>query len=541
MFSPTRTIQSPSKAKRQPYIGCLNAFAPRARPATTLQMLTDDILLLVIGFIEVRDILALRQTSKHFFSMSKLRWVWLDAIKRHIINRGLPVPAGDMNLWMLSAEQLEVRAVHASKFHDNWCSSNPTARHTLSFVADQCLPDETLELHKSTVSHVAFLPGYSGQFLVTVVGRIIACWEVPFDGSGVYRVADHISHHPIEHLIVNEDKDSEATLAYLTGTLSSVPSDPATVVVLALDKFHGRFQEVSRLRSVRAMVYPLHAMHDSYLVLGHAPTIWYFQGQMEAVTLQSSLLSVQAREIRAVKIINRYMVIVRENCLQFIYTPIWKGMRTAWGQQPVSLFQIRSQVTEAVVIHRNGVSEQELTDWPSTPVTVLMRCREDGIDMIVQLDLLPGPNKVLPSAEDMGPSSRLPFAWCERVSAVPVPPSCQELHASPSGKGFCVETRTVSSRHSSYPARCLVGFRVTPPPNAVHKVAERAGAGEQQPAVANLGNDVHYSERPFYSRRCDMSEIIKRQYTIVSTAFEDTAGRIAIGDRNGQVEVLDFA
>ena len=97
------------------------------------------------------------------------------------------------------------------------------------------------------------------------------------------------------------------------------------------------------------------------------------------------------------------------------------------------------------------------------------------------------------------------------------------------------------SRHSSYPARCLVGFRVTPPPYASTAVGAQRGAGEQRPNVANLGNNVHYSEKPFYSRRCDMGEIIKRQYTIVSTAFEDTAGRIAIGDRNGQVEVLDFA
>ena len=64
MFSPTHTIQSPPKAKRQqPYIGALSAYAPRRQPVTTLQMLTDDILLLIISFVDVRDILALRQVS----------------------------------------------------------------------------------------------------------------------------------------------------------------------------------------------------------------------------------------------------------------------------------------------------------------------------------------------------------------------------------------------------------------------------------------------------------------------------------------------
>lgn len=64
MLSPTHTIRSPPKAKRQQqYIGSLSAFASCRHPVTTLQMLTDDILLLIISFIEVRDILALRQVS----------------------------------------------------------------------------------------------------------------------------------------------------------------------------------------------------------------------------------------------------------------------------------------------------------------------------------------------------------------------------------------------------------------------------------------------------------------------------------------------
>ncbi|TFY55727.1 hypothetical protein EVJ58_g8065 [Rhodofomes roseus] len=533
-------MQFPSRARRQPYIGCLNAFA-QSHQATTLQMLSDDILLLIISFVEVRDVLIMRQTSKRLFTLSKLRWVWHNAIKRHILDRGLPIPAGGTDLKMLSAEQLEARAVHAAKFHDNWCSANPTARHTLSFSADQYLPEETLESHKSTVSHIAFLPGCSGQFLVTVVGRIITCWEVPFDGSGAYRIADYVSPLQVEQLVINEDSEAEGTLAYLTG--SPAQNDPAVVVALSLDKFHGQFLEISRLRSVRGMAYPLHTMHGSYVVLGNAPTIWYYQGPIEAVSLHSSHPLAQIGEIRAVKIVNRYMVVVRENCMQFIYAPVWRGRRTAWSGQPQLLFQLSPTAIEAIIIHRNAGTEQEdMNDWPSTPVTVLLRCREDGIEMIVQFDLLPGSNKFAQSSAEEAslPSSLLPFARCRRVNAIPVPPSCRKLHASSSGKGFCIQTRHINSRQSSYPARCLLGFHVTARSVVAPMSSEGTGKGEQ-PKATYLGNDVQYSEKPFYSRRCDMSEIIQRKYAIVSTAFEDTAGRIAIGDRHGQVEVLDFA
>ena len=153
--------------------------------------------------------------------MSKLRWVWLDAIKRHVVDRGLPVPAGGIDLLTLSAKQLEARAVHASNFHKNWSSPRPTARNTFSFNADKCLPEEDSDAHRSTVNQVAFLKGSSGQLLVTAVGRVITCWEVPFGGASAYRVAEHVASNPVEQLVVNEDQDSEMTLAYLTG--SSAP------------------------------------------------------------------------------------------------------------------------------------------------------------------------------------------------------------------------------------------------------------------------------------------------------------------------------
>ena len=251
----------------------------------------------------------------------------------------------------------------------------------------------------------------------------------------------------------------------------------------------------------------------------------------------------QAGSIRAVKVINRYMVVVRESHVQFVYAPVWKGKRTAWGQQPRSLFEMRTSVTDATIIHQGAVGE-ESWEWPSTPVTLLLRCREDDIDAILQIDLLPGGHN--PDAahdlDSFSPLNALPFAWCRRVTAIPVPPSCQHLHAGPSGRGFTIQTRTMTSRRIEHPARCLFGFHTTPVSDKLQLGDSEAWGREHRIAAGvSKGNKVHYADRPCYSRRCDMSEVVKRQYTIVSTAFEDTVGRLAIGDKHGIVEVLDFA
>lgn len=148
--------------------------------------------------------------------MSKLRWVWSDAMKRHVIDKGLPVPAADVDIKAFSAEHLEARAVHAAKFHDNWCSPEPRPRRTLEFSADACLTDEAPAQHRSTINRLFFLPGRNGEFVVTVSSRVIACWEVPLDGSGAYRVAEWVSETKIEQVVVNEDPKSEGVLAYAT-------------------------------------------------------------------------------------------------------------------------------------------------------------------------------------------------------------------------------------------------------------------------------------------------------------------------------------
>ena len=149
--------------------------------------------------------------------MSKLRWVWYDAIKRHVIRQGLPVPAASVaDLKALTAQHLEARAVHALRFHDNWNAAHPRARAIVKFSAAQYRDDQLPDEHQTSVSHVAFLPGGDGRYLLTAVGRVLTAWEVPLGESEAYRVAEWVAAKRIEQVVVNDDPRGEVVVSYIS-------------------------------------------------------------------------------------------------------------------------------------------------------------------------------------------------------------------------------------------------------------------------------------------------------------------------------------
>ncbi|KAH9947000.1 hypothetical protein B0H21DRAFT_741288, partial [Amylocystis lapponica] len=448
-------------------LGDANPFSA-VRTAGTIHSLPDDVLLLIISFVDVRDILALRKTSKRLYSMTKLRWVWSDAMKRHVIDKGLPVPAADADIKAFSAEHLEARAVHAARFHENWCSPAPRPRRTLEFNADRTLPEELPEQHRGTIDKVLFLAGRNGEFLVTVTGRVITCWEVPLDGSGAYRVAEWISGKRVEQVIANEDPKSEAVLAFVTG--EAAEQHIVEVTTLSLDKFHGRFAMQSKLRGFRHTVLPLHTMQCDYLVFGDPLLAWFCKPPVECKTLTKlpmSLFPDESNKILAVRPVHRYMVVVREHAIQIVYAPLWNGERAHYAGNISACVHMDYGAKSASIIVRTP-SGEESADWPSEPVTILLRCcPEDGFNTLRQLDLLPVPRaqRMQESGSSTGQKKGIFDPPCilppgETKSFVVAPSACK-LQVGPSGKGFWIQTRNVTSRHSMYPARCLSGFYVT--------------------------------------------------------------------------------
>lgn len=128
------------------------------------------------------------------------------------------MPAFIADLKSLSAKELEVRAIHASRFHRNWCSSHPQARRNVDFPTRKPITDDSDSLplskdHPHPISQVLFPPGYNGELLITVEQKRVACWEVPFEGSEAFLVAErYLSDCVIDGLVVNEDPHNQAML-----------------------------------------------------------------------------------------------------------------------------------------------------------------------------------------------------------------------------------------------------------------------------------------------------------------------------------------
>ncbi|KAI0692024.1 hypothetical protein C8T65DRAFT_670163 [Cerioporus squamosus] len=499
-----------------------------------ISLLPDDVLLLIISYVDVRDILSLRKTSKRLCTMSKLRWVWYDAIKRHVVEEGLPVPAAAVaDLKALTAEHLEARAVHAASFHENWNSAHPVAKKTLEFCAVNYLDDQLPDDNRSAVTHVSFLPGRNGQYLITAVGRVLTCWEVPLGESEAYRVAEWVSAQKIEQVIVNDDPKAEVVVAYV----SAHPTTQGVVECRALsfDKFHGRFYCRMELRAHRQVVMPLHLLHSDYLIFGDPMHVCFLTAPTMVKPLgKSSLAELPDNQVLTVKPLNRYLLIVRQRAFEVIAAPTWMGTRASYASlmKVCAHIELDIPASSAVVVARNSsfAPDDELPDWPTEPVTVLARYSDDGFEMLHQYDLLPNPktqaSAKVPEAAECPPCI-FPSQYTRVIS---VAPSCCDFRVGSSGKGFWTETRNITLRHARTPARCLVGFTVRSNPY------EREGKDPMR-RTAHL----QLSKDTLYQRRCNIHEILWKKYMISSTALEDTVGRIAVGDVTGRVEVLDLA
>lgn len=132
------------------------------------------------------------------------------------------MPAFIADLKSFSAKELEVRAIHASRFHGNWCSPHPRAKRNVLFPTREPVIEEPSSLeqlskdHPHPVSQVLFPPGYNGQLLITVEKNRVACWEIPFEGSQAFLVAERylsdLSDCVIDGVVINDDPNNKAML-----------------------------------------------------------------------------------------------------------------------------------------------------------------------------------------------------------------------------------------------------------------------------------------------------------------------------------------
>ncbi|KAH9016211.1 hypothetical protein EDB84DRAFT_1404426 [Lactarius hengduanensis] len=511
------------------------------RPSPRLTSLPDDVLLLVISLVGVEDILTLRMTSKRFSSVTKQRWVWSDVLKHQVINRRLPVPAFIADLKSLSAKELEARAIHASRFHRNWSSSHPHSRRSVEFRAREPTAEEVSSLQLADaephpISQVLFPAGCNGELLITVEQCRVACWEVPFEGSEAFLVAERsLPDCVIDGLVVNDDSDNEGMLIVMYSRIvGTLPLYEIKAEVWSLDKFHGSFTTLRSqvlARNVQRRMSPVARLCGNLALLGDPVVLWNWKRKGPFFTMSSGNIhqSPTPDSVLAVRLVRNHLLVVRQSHIQLLPTPQFDQFgRPVQGASTFGAFlHVQDPAREAVVIVHE-MTEEEREAWQFNPVTILMRVTTDEGHTIRKYDLLPRP---VTSAEEQQNTTDSPCTLPARpAQTIQVPPSCSNLVVGRNGKGFWMETQNLTCGHSTFPVRSFIGFDTT---------SRLVPAQDQQPA--RWQNDLVVRENGMYKARVGAGEVHERKYRILTSSIEDTVGRIAIGGRDGRVQILDFA
>ncbi|TFY80896.1 hypothetical protein EWM64_g3109 [Hericium alpestre] len=524
------------------------------RQGARLSSLPDDVLLLIISYIGVDDIVALRKTSKRFSSVTKLRWVWSDALKHHILDKSIPLPTPIADIPLLTAKELEICALHAARFHGNWCSDHPRPRRCVEFqihksededAPPQVEPEGLSRAHPHAVSQVIFLPGRNGELLITVSGmNRVVCWEVPLRGSEAFVVAERTLPfgRKLDGLIVNEDPSNEAMLVLAHSMALTRPPSPNGVVstktleAWSLDRFHGRFNVLCKRTNLQGPSAPLYCLRGDRAILSDPIAVWSWRRPENFYRLLSSQPPVPMNDsVLAAKLIRNHVLVVRQGYINLL--PVLEfdedGLPLASTVPLAAGFLPLPRLAKEAIIVEHELAGEERCQWQFNPLTILLRVCEGGREYIRKIDAHPRPEGSVP-AEVQGHMgiANLPCMFSVPAQIYPVAPSCANFVVGRNGKGFWLETRNQTNGRSVHAARCFVGFDVKA---SLVDVVEKDRQPRKEWAL-----DLCTRDKEVYATKVGMGEISTRQYRMVAFAMDDTVGRIVIGGRDGRIQILSF-
>ncbi|VDB96482.1 unnamed protein product [Peniophora sp. CBMAI 1063] len=520
------------------------------QPGPGLKALPDDVLLLIIGLIDVEDIIALRLSSKRFGPVTRLRWVWAEALTRHVLDKGLPVPAPVRDLKTLSSKELENRTRHATAFQRNWTSVQPAPKRTFEFAAGNDGMDDVPE----PVTHVRFLPGTDGRLVLSVQQNRVVCWEVPLGGEDAFIVAErHVPGGTICDVLVNEDPTNHATVVVACARRPEFHPPTSqmreiTVEAWHMDKFYGTFTTLrsdTLLENLRGRLLPLMRLCGDVALIGDPVAVWNWRlpGTYTMLNPHNIHASPVPDLLLAVKPVRDYLIVVRQSHLQLLPLPSFDAVgkpvprRRDAGAVYVHLPDAASEAT--IVVH--PLTDAEREKWLFDPVTVVLRIVNDSGEAAIRTF------DIAPRAANLGAGEPpLCCAGCEADRArvlvqqlpfrpptapsvtVPALASAGRLVASTgcAGKGLWLETQTVRAKRETYCVRAFIGFDV-----GAKYVAEEGRW--------RFGFSIR--TKPMYKARMGTGEVAQRKFRIQDVAMEDTVGRIAVAGQDGRVMVMDYA
>jgi hypothetical protein len=240
------------------------------------------------------------------------------------------------------------------------------------------------------------------------------------------------------------------------------------------------------------------------------------------------------------------------------YTQVLRAKDNQFGSE----ISLDHRCNEAVILPRYATPyctgtklASSSCSWPSGGVTVIPRFADGSGVYVMELTLDSWYLDVLMrtgfSRSNLVDDTQMVYSFQGDGGYMGMSPSCTNYVFGPSGKGICLETRNIGLHRDRHPARCVVGLELEPISSADERrriwLETRKGKvyGDLMGESARRGKapwilPVRVNFGHIYARRCGVEEVSARKYQLTAIAFEDTIGRVAIGDYNGMIEILSF-
>ncbi|KAG2111101.1 hypothetical protein DEU56DRAFT_216184 [Suillus clintonianus] len=326
-----------------------------------------DILLDVLQHLPVQSILALRQTSKSFYAITRLRSLWALLLRTHVQEQNLPMPHLDgKSLDCLSALELEQLTCYAFALRSNWTNPNPDAKREAEFYKP-IEPD-------SRIVFMEFLPGRGNRWLISVTMTaqprkyVIQCWNVAIPQPVCVAELTHMEG-PYGGIVINDDPSSPAIIVMQSAlteilTIDFEEEDPESA-----------FVPLSTIDGIRE----IHLLSGNTLVTRRPGdsgevSIWDINDQpREKIQLVNPSL-LQNDRCQAMHLRDDYMVIIRQQTIEF-YSTVPRPNIIATPGAPISypLAQHSFQWRADTVNMSEQVSWHAARSHRPSPINVVIR------------------------------------------------------------------------------------------------------------------------------------------------------------------------
>lgn len=326
-----------------------------------------DIFFDVVQHLPIQSILALRQTSKSFYAITRLRSLWALLLRTLVQEQNIPIPYfHGKSLNFLSAWELERLTCYALALRNNWTSPDPDAKREVDFYK----PTEP----DSRIIFMEFLPGRGNRWLISVTMTaqprkyVIQCWDVAIPTPVCIAELTHMEG-PYGGVVINDDPSSPAIIAMQSAlteilTIDFDEEDPESA-----------FVPLTTIDGIRE----IHLLSGNTLVTrrpknGGEVSIWDINDQpCEKIQLVNPSL-IQNDRCQAMYLRDDYMVIVRQQTVEF-YSTIPRPNIIATPGAPISypLAQYSFQWRTETVNMSEQVSWHAARSHRPSPINIVVR------------------------------------------------------------------------------------------------------------------------------------------------------------------------